>query len=86
MTETRPKIIPPLKAAFISFSPILVPTKAIVKPKNKLQSPKRIHFQKGMGIPRSSVHILSPITTKQAKIPSRNQNEPLVKKCMVCLL
>ena len=84
--EIIPKINPPLMAAVISFSPILVPIKAIVKPKNKIQSPNRIHFQKGMGILRSSIRILSPITTKQAKIPSKNQKRPLLKKCIASLL
>jgi len=86
MMAARPKMIPPKRAAFGSFSPRFVPIKAMVNPKKRTQIPSNIHFQKGMGIPRSSIHSLNPITVKQTKTPSRNQNSPLLKKCMIDLL
>jgi hypothetical protein len=65
---------------------MFVPMKAMVKPRKRIQSPNKSHFQKGMGMPRSSIQSFNPITTRQAKIPSMNQNKPLLKKFMVVLL
>ena len=82
ITVISPKMIPPNRAALGSPSPRLVPTKAMVKPHSTTHIPRRSHFQKGRAYPRSSAQNLNPIINKQAKIPSKNQNNPLVKNCM----
>ena len=81
----RPKTMPPSRAACASFSPKLVPTKAIVNPNRKTHIPSNPHFQKCIGIPRSSIQILNPTTIKQTKIPCINKNNPLMKKEIFCL-
>jgi hypothetical protein len=80
--DVTPKIMPPLKAAVASFSPRLVPTKAMVKPVNNTHIPSKPHFHQFIRIPRSSIQALNPRTKMVASIPSINQNNPLLKNFM----
>jgi hypothetical protein len=55
-------------------------------PNMRIQIPSIIHFQKGIGIPWSSIHSLNPTTARQNMTPSMNQKSPLLKKSMIVLL
>ena len=71
------------KAACVSPSPRLVPTKATENETNRNQATTISHFQKGIGIFLSSAQSFNAITARQAKRPSANQKNPLLKKLIL---